>query len=273
MGYLKIEKQKVTVNTIRQMKLAGEKIAQMTAYDYTTAQILDQAGLDSILIGDSASNVMQGNETTLPITLEEMIYHARAVARGAQHSLVVCDMPFGSYQASVEEAVGNAIRVMKETGVDALKLEGGVSIIDKVKAIIAAGIPVMGHIGLMPQSIHQFGDYGVRGKEAVEAKRMVEDALALDAAGVFSMVLEKIPANLAEEITQQVKAATIGIGAGNKTDGQVLVYADALGMSDGFSPKFLRRFADMRACMTGGVMEYIKSVKSSDFPNDAESYF
>ncbi|WP_028897979.1 3-methyl-2-oxobutanoate hydroxymethyltransferase [Prevotella sp. HUN102] len=272
MGYLSTDKKKITANIFLQMKAAGEKIAQMTAYDYTTAKILDQAGIDSILIGDSASNVMAGNEDTLPITLEQIIYHARSVARACSHCLVVCDMPFGSYQVSKEEAIRNAIRIMKESGADALKLEGGVEIADTIKGIINAGIPVVGHLGLTPQSIHKFGGYGLRAKESSEAEKLIQDALALDTAGVFAITLEKVPAELASRVTKMVKAATIGIGAGSGTDGQVLVYADALGMTQDFKPKFLRYFADVKTCMTNGVQDYVKSVKDSTFPNESESY-
>lgn len=272
MGYLTTDKKKITVKTILAMKGSGEKISQLTAYDYTTACILDEAGVDSLLVGDSASNVMSGNMFTLPITIEEIIYHARAVAKGSKHSLVVCDMPFGSYQISKEEGVRNAIRIMKETGVDALKLEGGVEIIDTVKGIIAAGIPVEGHLGLTPQSVNKFGGYALRAKEEAEAEKLISDAKCLDDAGVFAITLEKVPAALAARVTKEVKAATIGIGAGNATDGQVLVYADALGMSDKFKPKFLRHFANMKQCMIDGVHEYIKCVKDSSFPSEAESY-
>lgn len=272
MGYLTTDKKKITTKTILQMKATGEKIAQMTAYDFTTASILDRAGIDSILIGDSASNVMAGNADTLSITLEQMIYHARSVARACSHCLVVCDMPFGSYQVSKEEGVRNAIRIMKETGVDAVKLEGGRRIAETVKAIVEAGIPVVGHLGLTPQSIHEFGGYGLRAKEEKEAQQLLADAHALDKAGCFAITLEKVPAKLAAQVTKEVKAATIGIGAGPDTDGQVLVYADALGMTQGFKPKFLRHFADVCQCMTDGVQTYVKAVKTSDFPDAEESY-
>lgn len=254
------------------MKAAGEKVTMMTAYDYTTANILDEAGMDSILVGDSASNVMAGNADTLPITIEEMIYHARSVAKACTHALVICDMPFGSYQISKEDGVRNAVRLMKETGVDAVKLEGGVEILDTVKAILQAGIPVCGHLGLTPQSVHQFGGYGLRAKEDKEAEKLIQDAKALDEAGCFAIVLEKVPASLATKVTQAVKAVTIGIGAGNGSDGQVLVYADAMGMTQGFQPKFLRRFADVRQCMADGAKAYIDAVKTCDFPSKEESY-
>ncbi len=254
------------------MKAAGEKIAQLTSYDFTTASILDAAGIDSILIGDSASNVMAGNADTLPITVDEMIYHARAVARACKHCMVVCDMPFGSYQVSREEGIRNAIRIIKESGADAVKMEGGAEIADTVKGIVDAGVPVEGHLGLTPQSIHKFGGYGLRAKEKAEAEKLLADAKALDEAGVFAITLEKVPAELAKKVTESVHAATIGIGAGPYTDGQVLVYADALGMTQGFKPKFLRHFADVNKCMTDGVQAYIKAVKESDFPNENESY-
>lgn len=272
MGYLSTDKKKVTVKTFAEMKAAGEKVTMMTAYDYTTANILDEAGMDSILVGDSASNVMAGNADTLPITIEEMIYHARSVAKACTHALVICDMPFGSYQISKEDGVRNAVRLMKETGVDAVKLEGGVEILDTVKAILQAGIPVCGHLGLTPQSVHQFGGYGLRAKEDAEAEKLIQDAKALDEVGCFAIVLEKVPASLATKVTQAVKAVTIGIGAGNGCDGQVLVYADAMGMTQGFQPKFLRRFADVRQCMTDGAKAYIDAVKTCDFPSKEESY-
>ena len=254
------------------MKQAGEKITMLTAYDYTTAGIIDAAGIDGILVGDSASNVMAGNKDTLPISIDQMIYHAAAVARACEHCLVVCDMPFGSYQVSRSEGVRNAIRIMKETGVDALKMEGGIEIMDTVRGIIEAGIPVMGHLGLTPQSVHKFGGYGLRAKEAAEAERLLADARALDEAGCFAITLEKVPAKLAAEVTKAVSCATIGIGAGHETDGQILVYADALGMTRGFKPKFLRHFADVNRCMTDGVQEYIRTVKDGSFPSVDESY-
>jgi 3-methyl-2-oxobutanoate hydroxymethyltransferase len=272
MGYLTTDKKKITVKTLLQMKAAGEKITQLTAYDYTTAKIIEEAGIDSIHVGDSASNVMAGNENTIPITLDEMIFMARSVARACHRCFVVCDMPFGSYQVSKEEAVRNAIRIIKETGVDAVKIEGGAELTDTIRAMVNAGIPVEGHIGLTPQSIHQLGGYGLRGKDDTEAQRILADAHALDDAGCFGMTLEKVPAKLAAQITKEIKGVTIGIGAGPETDGQVLVYADALGMNHQFSPKFLRRFADMEKCMTDGVQAYIKAVKSVDFPRTEESY-
>ena len=272
MGYLTTDKKKITAKTLLEMKAAGEKITQMTAYDFTTAGIIDAAGIDSILVGDSASNVMAGNQDTTPITVDQMIYHARAVVRACHHCLVVCDMPFGSYQVSREDGIRNAIRIIKETGVGAVKMEGGKEIADTVKGIVDAGIPVIGHLGLTPQSIHKFGGYGLRAKEDTEVEKLIEDALALDAAGVSGITLEKVPAAVANKVTAMVKAATIGIGAGNGTDGQVLVYADALGMTSEFKPKFLRHFANVNKCMTEGVMEYIRCVKSESFPSEAESY-
>ena len=272
MGYLITDKKKVTAKTLLQMKAAGEKITQMTAYDFTTAGIIDTAGIDSILVGDSASNVVAGNQDTTPITLEEMIYHARAVVRACRHCLVVCDMPFGSYQVSREEGIRNAIRIIKETGAGAVKMEGGKEIAETVKGIVDSGVPVVGHLGLTPQSIHKFGGYGLRAKDDAEAEKLIEDALALDDAGVSAITLEKVPAALATKVTSMVKAATIGIGAGSGTDGQVLVYADALGMTQGFKPKFLRQFANVGKCMTEGVQEYIKCVKEKSFPSDVEAY-
>lgn len=271
-GYLSTDNKKVTAKRFFDFKQNGEKITMLTAYDFTTAQIIDAGGIDSILVGDSASNVMAGNADTLPITLDQMIYHARSVARGVNHALVVCDMPFGSYQTCVADAVRNAVRIMKETGVDALKLEGGVEIVPAVKAIINAGIPVCGHLGLTPQSVNVFGGYGIRAKESAEAEKLLSDAMALADAGCFAIVLEKIPAALAEKVTQNVGCATIGIGAGNKTDGQVLVYADMMGMSHGFKPKFLRQYADLWTVMTDAVGHYVSDVKSTDFPSVSESY-
>ena len=270
--YLSTNKRKITAPTFIKMKQAGEKIAMLTAYDYTTAAIIDEAGVDCILIGDSASNVMAGNENTIPITVDQMIYHARAVVRAAQRALILCDMPFGSYQISREDGVRNAIKIMKESGVDAVKLEGGIEIIETVKAIIDAGIPVCGHLGLTPQSVHKFGGYGLRAKEQAEAEKLIADAEALDKVGCFAIVLEKVPAELAAKITQKVNCATIGIGAGNGTDGQVLVYADMLGMNKGFKPKFLRQYADLHSIMTDAIGNYVGDVKSSSFPNESESY-
>jgi 3-methyl-2-oxobutanoate hydroxymethyltransferase len=244
----------------------------LTSYDFTTAGIVDKAGIDGILIGDSASNVMVGNTTTLPMTVDQMIYHARAVVNGVKRALVVCDMPFGSYQVSTQEGVANAIRIMKESGCDALKLEGGVEIIDTVRRILDAGIPVMGHLGLTPQSINKFGTYAVRAKEEQEAEKLLSDARLLAETGCFAVVLEKVPAALAERVTAEISVPTIGIGAGNRCDGQILVIADMLGMTQGFSPRFLRRYADLGSIMTDAIGHYVEDVKSGDFPNESESY-
>lgn len=271
-GYLSTDTKKITANRFYDFKQSGEKISMLTAYDYTTAKIIDAGGVDSILIGDSASNVMAGNADTLPITVDQMIYHARSVARAVNHALVLCDMPFGSYHVCRDEAVRNALRIMKETGVDALKLEGGVEILPAIEGILNAGVPVCGHLGLTPQSIHKFGGYGLRAKSEEEAAKLISDAKALDAAGCFAIVLEKVPAELAAEVTKSVSCATIGIGAGNGTDGQVLVYADMMGMSKGFKPKFLRQYADLWTTMTDAVGNYVRDVKSTDFPNASESY-
>lgn len=254
------------------MKERGEKISMLTSYDFTTAGIVDAAGIDGILIGDSASNVMAGNGTTLPITVDQMIYHAKSVVRAVKRALVVCDMPFGSYQVDRKEGVKNAVRIMKESGCDALKLEGGVEIIDTVKGILDAGIPVMGHLGLTPQSINKFGTYAVRAKEEAEAEKLLSDAQLLSETGCFSVVLEKVPASLAAKVSQAISVPTIGIGAGNGTDGQILVVADMLGMTNGFSPRFLRRYADLNTVITDAIGNYISDVKSSDFPNEKESY-
>ncbi len=271
-GYLVSDARKVTTQRFIEMKQKGEKISMLTSYDYTTAGIVDKAGIDAILIGDSASNVMAGNQTTLPITVEDMIYHAKSVVRAVQRALVVCDMPFGSYQIGSHVGVTNAIRIMKESGCDALKLEGGVEIIDTVKRILDAGIPVMGHLGLTPQSINKFGTYAVRAKDEAEAAKLISDAKALAEIGCFSVVLEKVPAKLAAQVTQEISIPTIGIGAGNGTDGQVLVIADMLGMNQGFSPRFLRRYADLNSIMTDAIGQYVTDVKSGDFPNEQESY-
>ena len=272
MGYLSTDKKKITTKTFAEMKAAGEKVTMLTAYDFTTAGILDAAGIDSILIGDSASNVMAGNADTLPITVDQMIYHARSVARACKHAFVVCDMPFGSYQVSAEEGLRNAIRIMKEAGVDAVKIEGGAEIAPMVKRMVDAGIPVSGHLGLTPQSVHKFGGYGLRAKGDAEAEKLIADAKALDEAGCFCIVLEKIPADLAKKVTEAVSCATIGIGAGPHCDGQVLVYADMLGMNRGFKPKFLRQYADLYEIITNAVGRYVNDVKTADFPNETESY-
>ena len=270
--YLSSSKKKITAPLFFEMKNNGEKISWLTAYDYTTAAIVDAGGVDAILIGDSASNVTDGNMTTLPITIDEMIYHARSVARAVNHALVICDMPFGSYQVSADEGLSNAIRIMKETGVDAVKVEGGAEIAPMVKRMVNAGIPVSGHLGLTPQSVHKFGGYGLRAKGDAEAEKLIADAKALDEAGCFCIVLEKIPAALAERVTKSVGCATIGIGAGQKCDGQVLVYADMLGMNKGFRPKFLRQYANLYEIMTNAIEKYVEDVKSMDFPNETESY-
>jgi 3-methyl-2-oxobutanoate hydroxymethyltransferase len=271
-GYLVEDQRKVTTHRLIQMKAEGKKIAMLTSYDYTTASITDAAGIDVILVGDSASNVMAGNWTTLPITLDQMIYHAKSVVRGVKRALVVCDMPFGTYQVNETEAVTNAVRIMKETHCDALKLEGGVEIIPAVRKILDAGIPICGHLGLTPQAINKFGTYTVRAKEEAEANKLISDAQALDKAGCFAIVLEKVPAALAAKVTKMVSCPTIGIGAGNGTDGQVLVSADAMGMTVGFKPKFLRYFAQIGEAITDGVGDYVRAVKDSSFPNESESY-
>lgn len=263
---------KVTVNTFRQMKQRGEKISMLTAYDYTMAQILDAGGVDAILVGDSAANVMAGWSTTLPITVDQMIYHGAAVVRAVNRALVIVDMPFGSYQPSERDALMNAARIMKETGADALKLEGGGRMVPTIKAIVEAGIPVCGHLGLTPQSVHQFGGYGLRAKEQAEADRLMTDALALQEAGCFAIVLEKIPTQLASEVTKALCVPVIGIGAGNVTDGQVLVGQDALGMSTMFKPKFVRRYLNLFDTIRDAVQQYDADVKSGSFPSAEESY-
>ena len=271
-GYLVSDTRKVTTHRFIEMKQKGEKISMLTSYDFTTAGIVDKAGIDGILIGDSASNVMVGNQTTLPMTVDQMIYHARSVVRAVSRALVVCDMPFGSYQVSAQEGVANAVRIMKESGCDALKLEGGAEIIDTVKRILDAGIPVMGHLGLTPQSINKFGTYAVRAKEQAEAEKLLNDARLLGETGCFAVTLEKVPAKLAAQVSREINIPTIGIGAGNGTDGQVLVVADMLGMTQGFTPRFLRRYADLNGIMTEAVGHYVADVKSGDFPNENESY-
>ena len=263
---------KVTTRRLFEMKQRGENISMLTAYDYTMAAIVDQAGIDVILVGDSASNVIAGNVTTLPMTLDEMIYHGRSVMRAVKRALVVVDMPFGTYQGNSKLALASAIRIMKETGADCLKLEGGEEIIESVKRILSAGIPIIGHLGLTPQSINKFGTYTVRAREEQEAKRLLSDALLLEEAGCSAIVLEKIPAKLAAEVATEVKIPIIGIGAGNGVDGQVLVLHDMLGMTNGFSPRFLRRYADLHSIMDNAVKQYVEDVKSGDFPNDKEQY-
>ncbi len=266
------EYKKITTKRLFDMKQAGEKIAMLTAYDYTMAKILDATGIDIILVGDSASNVMAGHETTLPITLDQMIYHASSVIRAVNRALVVVDMPFGTYQGNSKKALESAIRIMKESGGHAVKLEGGEEIADSVTRILSAGIPVMGHLGLTPQSIYKFGTYTVRAKEKKEAEKLVKDAKLLEELGIFALVLEKIPAALAEKVAKSVKIPVIGIGAGAGVDGQVLVMHDMLGMTKDFSPRFLRRYADLHQIMTDAFSQYIKDVKSLDFPNEKEQY-
>ena len=271
-GYLVNDTRKVTTHRFIEMKEKVDKKSMLTSYDYTTARIVDGAGIDGILVGDSASNVMAGNTTTIPITVDQMIYHARSVVRGAKRALVVCDMPFGSYQVDCVDGVRNAIRIMKESGCDALKLEGGVEIIDTIRRILDAGIPVMGHLGLTPQSINKFGTYSVRAKDEAEAAKLRTDAVALAEAGCFAIVLEKVPASLARDVSNSVAVPTIGIGAGGGTDGQILVVDDMLGKTQGFSPRFLRRYADLNTIMTSAIGRYVEDVKNCDFPNEQESY-
>lgn len=266
------EIKKITTNTLQKMKLAGDKISMITAYDFSFAKIFDNAGIEVILVGDSASNVMAGNETTLPITMDQMIYHAQSVVRGIDRCLVVVDMPFGSYQGNSKEALNNAIRIMKETGGHAVKLEGGEEEVDSIKRIVNSGVPVMGHLGLTPQSIYKFGTYTVRAKEEAEADKLKKDALLLQEAGCFSLVLEKIPAALAAEVTASLSIPTIGIGAGGHCDGQVLVMHDLLGINSEFKPRFLRKYLNMHEQITGAVQQYISDIKSSDFPNETEQY-
>jgi 3-methyl-2-oxobutanoate hydroxymethyltransferase len=266
------EIKKITTNTLQKMKEQGEKISMITAYDYSFAKLFDQAGIDIILVGDSASNVMAGHETTVPITLDQMIYHAQSVVRGIERCLVVVDMPFGSYQGNSKEALNSAIRIMKETGGHSVKLEGGEEVIESVKRIISTGVPVMGHLGLTPQSIYKFGTYTVRAKEEQEAAKLKKDALLLQEAGCFAIVLEKIPATLAKEVSESLHIPTIGIGAGGDCDGQVLVMHDMLGINTEFKPRFLRQYLNMAEQINGAVQQYIKDIKSRDFPNKNEQY-
>ena len=263
---------KITTNSLLELKNNGEKISMLTAYDYTLANIIDNAGIDIILVGDSASNVMAGHETTLPITLDEMIYHASSVVRGVDRALVVVDMPFGTYQGNSKKALDSAIRIMKETGGHTVKLEGGAEIIDSVKRILSAGIPVMGHLGLTPQSIYKFGTYTVRAKEEEEANKLIEDAKLLEEAGCYAIVLEKIPSKLAKKVAETLNIPVIGIGAGANVDGQVLVLHDMLGMNHEFNPRFLRRYLNLYDEITKGVKQYISDVKKVDFPNKDEQY-
>jgi 3-methyl-2-oxobutanoate hydroxymethyltransferase len=266
------EVKRITTNTLQKMKSNAEKISMITAYDFSFAKLFDAAGIDVILVGDSASNVMAGHETTLPITLEQMIYHAQSVLRGISRCLVVVDLPFGTYQSNSDIALASAIRIMKETGAHAIKLEGGEEALDSIKRIVNAGIPVMGHLGLTPQSIYKFGTYTVRAKEEEEANKLRRDALLLQEAGCFAMVLEKIPAQLAKEVSKSIHIPTIGIGAGNDCDGQVLVMHDMLGINTEFKPRFLRQYLNLHDQITGAVQQYITDVKSGDFPNENESY-
>lgn len=266
------EIKKVTTHTLLKMKAGGEKISMITAYDYSFARIFDNAGIDIILVGDSASNVMAGHETTLPITLDQMIYHASSVVRGIDRCLVIVDLPFGSYQGNSKEALNSTIRIMKETGAHSIKLEGGEEVLESIKRIISSGVPVMGHLGLTPQSIYKFGTYTVRAKEEEEAAKLKKDALLLQEAGCFAIVLEKIPALLAKEVSQSLQIPTIGIGAGKFCDGQVLVMHDMLGINTEFKPRFLRQYLNLNKQITGAVQQYIKDVKQKDFPNDSEQY-
>jgi 3-methyl-2-oxobutanoate hydroxymethyltransferase len=266
------EIKKVTTNVLQEMKRRGEKIAMLTAYDYTMAKIIDKSGIDVILVGDSASNVMAGHETTLPITLDQMIYHASSVIRAIDRALVVVDLPFGSYQANSKEALNSAIRIMKESGAHAVKLEGGREIKESIERILAAGIPVMGHLGLTPQSIYKFGTYNVRAKEELEAEQLLEDAILLEQYGCFAIVLEKIPATLALQVSKSISIPVIGIGAGGGVDGQVLVTHDMLGMTHEFNPRFLRRYLNLDESMAVAFKQYINDVKLADFPNEKEQY-
>lgn len=263
---------KVTTRRLIEMKQRGEKISMLTAYDYSSAVILDQAGLDCILVGDSASNVMAGNVTTLPITLDQMIYHAKSVMKGVKRALVIVDMPFGSYQGNSKEALASAIRIMKESHAEAVKMEGGSEIRESIERILSAGIPVMGHLGLTPQSINKFGTYNVRAREEAEANKLIEDAKMLEEIGCFGIVIEKVPAELTARVAKEVNIPIIGIGAGSGADGQVLVMHDMLGINQGFSPRFLRRYANIAEIMTNAVGKYIEDVKSGDFPSESEQY-
>ena len=272
MSAVRKEYKRVTTKSVVEMKANGEKISMLTAYDYTFAKLLDSAGIDVLLVGDSASNVMAGHETTLPITLDQMIYHASSVIRGVTRALIVVDLPFGTYQSDPKKALRSATRIMKESGAHAIKLEGGKEEAESIRRMVNAGIPVMGHLGLTPQSIHQFGGFGLRAKEEAEAQKLKEDAKLLEQLGCFAIVLEKIPAALAEEVAKSVRIPIIGIGAGNGVDGQVLVMHDMLGMSNEFHPKFLRKYANLQEVINEAVTHYIADVKSVDFPNENESY-
>ena len=263
---------KITTSTLLKMKASGEKISMLTAYDFSFARLFDATGVDILLVGDSASNVMAGNETTLPITLEHMIYHAQCVIKGVDRSFVVVDLPFGSYQSNSEIALASAIKIMKETGAHAIKLEGGEEVADSIKRIVSAGIPVMGHLGLTPQSINKFGSYTVRAKENAEAEKLKRDSKILEEAGCFGIVLEKIPALLAKEVTESLSIPTIGIGAGKYCDGQVLVMHDMLGINSEFKPRFIRQYLNLETLINGAVKQYVEDVKNNSFPNDQESY-
>lgn len=272
MSVHKQEVKRITTHQLQEMKNRGEKIAMLTAYDYSMARLIDSAGIDVILVGDSASNVMAGHETTLPITLDQMIYHAASVVRAVKRSLVVVDLPFGTYQGSSGEALRSSIRIMKEAGAHAVKLEGGSEVKDSIERILSAGIPVMGHLGLTPQSIYKFGTYSVRAKEEAEAAKLIEDAQLLEKCGCFGIVLEKIPAVLAKKVSESVHIPIIGIGAGPDVDGQVLVMQDMLGITQEFKPRFLRRYADLSGIVAGAVTQYVSDVKAKDFPNQEEKY-
>ena len=263
---------KVTTHTLQEMKRAGEKITMLTAYDYSLAKLVDRGGVDVILVGDSASNVMAGRDTTVPMSLEHMIYHAQCVERAVDRALIVVDMPFGTYQGNSAIAVESAIRIMKESGGHAVKLEGGAEIVESIQRILTAGIPVMGHLGLTPQSIYKFGTYTVRAKEDAEAEKLISDAKLLEEAGCFAIVFEKIPAHLAKMVSEEISIPTIGIGAGPDCDGQVLVLHDMLGITTDFSPRFLRRYLDLESQITGAVEQYCSDVRTNDFPNEEESY-
>ncbi len=272
MSVHKNTEKRITTHVLQEMKQRGEKISMLTAYDYSMARILDDAGLDVLLVGDSASNVIAGHETTLPITLDQMIYHASSVVRGVKRALVVVDLPFGNYQGDSKNALQSSIRIMKESGAHAIKLEGGEFVQESVKRIVSAGIPVMGHLGLIPQSIYRFGTYTVRATEELEAEQLMADALLLQSLGIFALVLEKIPANLARRVAESLSIPVIGIGAGNYCDGQVLVTHDMLGITYEFAPRFLRRYANLSTVMSDAFKQYIEDVKSGDFPNEKESY-
>lgn len=272
MSSIQKEIRRTTTYTVQMMKQRGEKISMLTAYDFSLARIVDEAGIDIILVGDSASNVIAGHETTLPITLDQMIYHAQSVVRGVKRAFVVVDLPFGSYQGNSRQALDSAIRIMKESGAHGVKLEGGLEIQESVKRILSAGIPVMGHLGLTPQSIYKFGTYAVRAKEEIEAEKLRSDAILLQEIGCFAMVLEKIPALLAKEVSESISIPTIGIGAGNGCDGQVLVLHDMLGINNEFKPRFLRKYANLYNDIKNAIEHYVEDVKSKDFPNESEQY-